>query len=398
MISRRQWLYGMGLVAGSGTQVGKALDTGAKKEAPPAPLELSRYEPRSMLQVHESHVERSRFPVIDFHTHISGSTQSERGVELSPDREYLGTPQELLAVMERKNIRAMVNLTGGYDNGLTEAVAKYDRAYPGRFYTFTEPSYSRFQEPNYPKMQARAIEQAHRDGARGLKILKTLGLYLRENITSGTLVRIDDARFDPMWDACGQLNMPVAIHISDPIAFFTPTDRFNERYEELNNHPDWSFYGGDFPSNADLIAARNRMIARHPNTQFVTVHVGNFSEDLKNVGENLDRFPNMSVDIAARIGELGRQPMTARKFFDKFQDRVLFGTDATPHGDEFPQQVFNDQLYEIYYRFLETNDEYFDYAPAKIPPQGRWRIYGIDLPDSILRKVYSENAARLLRI
>ena len=398
MISRRQWLYGMGLVAGSGTQVGKALDTATEKEAPPAPLELSRYEPRSMLQVHESHVERSRFPVIDFHTHISGSTQSERGVELSPDREYLGTPQELLAVMERKNIRAMVNLTGGYDNGLTEAVAKYDRAYPGRFYTFTEPSYSRFQEPNYPKMQARAIEQAHRDGARGLKILKTLGLYLRENITSGTLVRVDDARFDPMWDACGQLNMPVAIHISDPIAFFTPTDRFNERYEELNNHPDWSFYGGDFPSNADLIAARNRMIARHPTTQFVTVHVGNFSEDLKNVGENLDRFPNMSVDIAARIGELGRQPMTARKFFDKFQDRVLFGTDATPHGDEFPQQVFNDQLYEIYYRFLETNDEYFDYAPAKIPPQGRWRIYGIDLPDSILRKVYSENAARLLRI
>ena len=398
MISRRQWLYGMGLVAGSGTQVGKALDTAAKKEAPPAPLELSRYEPRSMLQVHESHVERSRFPVIDFHTHISGSTRSERGVELSSDREYLGTPQELLAVMERKNIRAMVNLTGGYDNGLTEAVAKYDRAYPGRFYTFTEPSYSRFQEPNYPKMQARAIEQAHRDGARGLKILKTLGLYLRENITSGTLVRIDDARFDPMWDACGQLNMPVAIHISDPIAFFTPTDRFNERYEELNNHPDWSFCGGDFPSNADLIAARNRMIARHPNTQFVTVHVGNFSEDLKNVGENLDRFPNMSVDIAARIGELGRQPMTARKFFDKFQDRVLFGTDATPHGDEFPQQVFNDQLYEIYYRFLETNDEYFDYAPAKIPPQGRWRIYGIDLPDGILRKVYSENAARLLRI
>jgi predicted TIM-barrel fold metal-dependent hydrolase len=398
VISRRQWLYGMSLVAGSGTQVGRTLDKGAKREAPPAPLELSRYEPRSMLQVHESHVERSRFPVIDFHTHISGSTQSERGVELSPDREYLGTPQELLAVMERKNIRAMVNLTGGYDNGLTEAVAKYDRAYPGRFYTFTEPSYSRFQEPNYPKMQARAIEQAHRDGARGLKILKTLGLYLRENITSGTLVRIDDARFDPMWDACGQLNMPVAIHISDPIAFFTPTDRFNERYEELNNHPDWSFYGGDFPSNADLIAARNRMIARHPNTQFVTVHVGNFSEDLKNVGENLDRFPNMSVDIAARIGELGRQPMTARKFFDKFQDRVLFGTDATPHGDEFPQQVFNDQLYEIYYRFLETNDEYFDYAPAKIPPQGRWRIYAIDLPDSILRKVYSENAARLLRI
>ena len=398
MISRRQWLYGMGLVAGSGVQAGSAISVVAKDTTTPAPLELSQYEPKSMLRVHESHIERSKFPNIDFHTHISGSTRSENGVELSPDREYLGTPQELLAVMDRKNIRAMVNLTGGYDNGLAEAVAKYDRAHPGRFYTFTEPSYSRFKEPNYPTLQARAIERAHRDGARGLKILKTLGLYLRENITSGTLVKIDDARFDPMWDACGQLNMPVAIHVSDPVAFFTPTDRFNERYEELNNHPDWSFYEHDFPSNAELLAARNRVIAKHPKTQFVTLHVGNFSEDLQNVGESLDRFPNMSVDLAARIGELGRQPITARKFFGKYQDRILFGTDATPHGDEFPQQVFNDQLYEIYYRFLETTDEYFDYAPAKIPPQGRWRIYGIDLPDTTLRKVYYENAARLLRI
>jgi predicted TIM-barrel fold metal-dependent hydrolase len=407
VITRRQWLYGVGLVAGCGTEVGRAsaaavsgvaAENEGQPATGPAPLELSQYEPRSMLRVHESRVERSKFPCIDFHTHISVSTKSEKGVELSPDREYLGTPQELLAVMDRKNIRAMVNLTGGYEHGLAEAVAKYDRAFPGRFYTFTEPSYSRFKEPNYPALQVQAIERAHREGARGLKILKTLGLYLRENITSGSLVKIDDAGFDPMWDACGQLNIPVAIHISDPIAFFTPTDRFNERYEELNNHPDWSFCGGDFPSNAELIAARNRVIGRHPNTQFVTLHVGNFSEDLQNVSENLDRFPNMSVDIAARVGELGRQPVTSRKFFDKYQDRILFATDATPHGDEYPQQVFNDQLYEIYYRFLETNDEYFDYAPAKIPPQGRWRIYGIDLPDSILRKVYYENAARLLRL
>ena len=117
-------------------------------------------------------------------------------------------------------------------------------------------------------------------------------------------------------------------------------------------------------------------MAEHPKTQFIVLHVGNFAEDLQNVSENLDRFPNMSVDIAARIGELGRQPRTARNFFDKYQDRILFGTDATPHGDDFPQQVFNDKLYEIYFRFLETDDEYFDYAPAKIPPQGRWKIYG----------------------
>lgn len=398
MINRRQWLYGMGLVAGTGVQVSRASSAQTEKSPRNVPLELSQYEPRSMLRVHESRVERSKFPLIDFHTHLSGSTKSEKGVELSPDREYLGAPQELLAVMERKNIRAMVNLTGGYDHGLAEAVGKYDRVYPGRFYTFTEPSYSRFKEPNYPTMQAQAIERAHRDGARGLKILKTLGLYLRENITSGSLVKIDDPRFDPMWDACGQLNLPVAIHISDPIAFFTPTDRFNERYEELNNHPDWSFYGGDFPSNDELIAARNRVIARHSKTQFVVLHVGNFAEDLQNVSENLDRYSNMFVDLAARIGELGRQPRTAARFFDKYQDRILFGTDATPHGDEFPQQVFNDKLYEIYFRFLETEDEYFDYALAKIPPQGRWRIYGVGLPETILKKIYYENSARILRI
>lgn len=397
MINRRQWLYGIG-IAGAATQLGFATPEPPEAKPTPKPLDISQYEPKSMLQVHESRVERSKYPVIDFHTHISGSTKSEKGVELSPDREYLGTPQELLAVMDRKNIQVMVNLTGGYEKGLAEAVTKYDRAYPGRFVTFTEPSYSRFKEPDYPKLQGQAIQQAHKDGARGLKILKTLGLYLREDITTGSLVKIDDPRFDPMWDACGELNMPVAIHVSDPVAFFTPTDRFNERYEELNNHPDWSFNGADFPSNAELLEARNRVIARHPKTQFVTLHFGNFSENLQNVGENLDRYPNMYVDMAARIGELGRQPFTSKKFFDKYQDRILFGTDATPHGDAFPQQVFNDQLYEIYYRFMETEDEYFDYAPAKIPPQGRWRIYGINLSDAILRKVYHDNAARLLRL
>ncbi len=399
MINRRRWLYGIGMLAGASRRIGWAAETSPGSEKmKPAPLELSQYEPKSMLQVHETHVERSKFPLIDFHTHISVSAKSEKGVALSPERHYLGTPQELLSVMDRKNIKTMVNLTGGYEKGLVEAVQKYDRAYPGRFLTFTEPSYSHFKEANYPKLQADAIEQAHRDGARGLKILKTLGLYLRENITSGTLVKIDDPRFDPMWDACGQVNMPVAIHISDPVAFFTPTDRFNERFEELNNHPDWSFYDHDFPTNAELLGARNRVMEKHPKTIFVTLHFGNFSENLQNVAENLDRYPNMYVDMAARIGELGRQPYTSKKFFDKYQDRILFATDATPHGDEFPQQVFNDKLYEIYYRFLETDDEYFNYAPAKVPPQGRWQIYGIQLPEAILQKVYHDNAARLLRI
>ena len=398
MINRRQWLYGMGVMAGAAAQPGDGFAVGEEKahKRPQPPLELAEFAPKSMLQVHETHVARARFPVIDFHTHITRSAKSLRGVSLASDRVYLGGSEELLAVMDRKNVLAMVNLTGGYDKGLEDVIAKYDRAFPSRFCSFTEPCYERFKQPGYPQVQAEAIERSHRQGARGLKILKTLGLYLREDITSGKLVEIDDPRFDPMWDACGQLNMPVAIHVSDPSAFFAPTDRFNERYEELTNHPDWSFYGGDVPSNAQLLEARNRVFAKHPKTQFVVLHVGNFAENLENVAENLDRFPNMSVDIAARIGELGRQPRTARKFFEKYQDRILFGTDASPHGDEFPQQVFNDHLYEIYYRFLETDDEYFDYAPAEIPPQGRWRIYGINLPETILRKVYFENAGRLL--
>lgn len=405
MIDRRGWLYSMGLLAGAVAKPniftgGASAESFAAEEVTPQrkPLDISEYVPKSMLRVHETSVPRAKFPVIDIHTHLSGAKRYEKGVALTAEREYPETPEELLQVMDRRNIRAMVNLTGGFDKGLADTVKKYDKAVPGRFYTFTEPAYSRFKEPNYPKNQADTIEQAHRDGARGLKILKTLGLYLRENITSGSLVKIDDPRFDPMWDTCGQLNMPVAIHVSDPVAFFTPTDRFNERYEELNNHPDWSFHGGDFPSNAELLEARNRVFAKHPKTQFITLHVGNFSEDLQNVSDNLDRFPNMTVDTAARVGELGRQPRTSRKFFDKYQDRILFGTDATPHGEEFPQQVFNDKLYEIYYRFLETEDEYFDYAPAEIPPQGRWRIYGIHLPDAILQKVYNGNASRLLNI
>lgn len=398
-MNRREMLMGAGaglVLAGAGAHAGHGESEEPKN--PHGKLPLSEYQPKSMLQVKETHVARSRFPVIDIHTHITEEAHAKNGVPMSPERVYRGTPAELLQVMDAKNIRSMVNLTGGYETGLAETVSKYDKSYPDRFYTFTEPSYARFKEPDYPRQQALAIEEAHRNGARGLKILKTLGLYLRENVTSGELVKVDDSRFDPMWDACAQLDMPVAIHVSDPVAFFTPTDRFNERYEELNNHPDWSFNNPAFPSNAEILEARNRVIARHPKTRFIVLHVGNFAENLAEVGASMDRFPNMTVDIAARIGELGRQPRTARAFFEKYQDRILFGTDATPHGDDYPQQVFKSALYEIYYRFLETDDEYFDYAPAPVPPQGRWRIYGLGLPDDILRKVYYANAARELHL
>ena len=383
-IDRREWM-----AAAAATMVGTALGRGQEPARPPLPLK--EYEPKSRLHVPETKIERARFPVIDFHTHLSFVDR-----RATPEKAlFRAGREEILPVMDRRNVRMMVNLTGGYGAALDEAIRYWQTPSPDRFAVFTEPWFNRAAEPGYPQFQAQQIERAKQAGARGLKVLKTLGLYLRENGTTGPLVAVDDKRFDPMWEACGALRLPVAIHTSDPEAFFLPTDRFNERYEELSAHPDWSFHGRDFPSNRELHEARNRVVARHPRTQFVVLHVGN-AEDLRWVSEWLDKYPNMHVEIGARIGELGRQPRLARKFFDRYQDRILFGTDAVPHGVETPQQIFGERLYEIYYRFLETEDEYFDYAPADIPPQGRWRIYGLGLPEQILKKVYYENAARLL--
>jgi predicted TIM-barrel fold metal-dependent hydrolase len=344
-----------------------------------------------MLRVPEMQVGRAHFPAIDIHTHLAWGGGSLPVKLLTP-------PADLLAVMDRRNVRAMVHVTGGYGPYLAESVRLLQDAHPGRFYVFTEPMYDRVDDPGYAALQAEAIVAAHRAGAKGLKILKKLGLVLRENRGTGALVKVDDPRFDPMWEACGDLGMPVAIHVGDPAAFFLPVDRFNERYEELQAHPDWSFHDRDFPSRAELFEAFQRVLARHPHTQFLGMHVAGDAEDLGHVSAMLDRFPHLWVETGARLNELGRQPRTARRFFDRYQDRILFGTDAVPHGHETPQQVFGDALYEIYYRWLETEDEYFDYAPAPVPPQGRWRIYGIGLPEPILRKVYHENAARLLRL
>jgi predicted TIM-barrel fold metal-dependent hydrolase len=399
-LDRRGWLENMAILAASAAlpvplrsaQLTSPEGSGKMK------LDLSEFQPKSMLHVPESKVPRARYPVIDVHTHLSIRAKSVNGVGIGEKMDFLATPETLLPVMDRKNIRTMVNLTGGSGTGLEQAIQKFQQPHPDRFLTFTEPWWERTNQPGYSKLQADEIARAHKGGARGMKVLKTLGLYLRENISEGKLVKIDDPRFDAMWEACGSLGIPVAIHVSDPEAFFLPTDRFNERFEELNNHPDWSFHGHDFPSNAELLEARNRVIAKHPKTQFIVLHVGNDAENLPYVSECMDRFPNMTVELAARVGELGRQPRMSRKFFDKYQDRIVFGTDAVPNGADTPQQIFGDELYEIYFRFLETEDEYFDYAPAPVPPQGRWRIYGIGLPDAILKKVYNENAARLLKV
>jgi predicted TIM-barrel fold metal-dependent hydrolase len=397
-LDRRSWLVTLGV---GGLAGAVARRTAAEGPAcPPAdqPLLLKDFRPRSMLHVKETRVATPRFPVIDAHTHFTYAAGRRRGASAEDAVSFNIDPKDAITVMDRKGVRAAVNLTGGFGKGLEEAVATFDRAHPGRFYTCTEPMWGAFTDPRYPQLQADAIEKAVQAGAKGLKILKTLGLYLREKGREGPLVKVDDPRFDPMWEACAAHRLPVYIHVSDPEAFFLPIDCTNERWDELGNHPNWSFHGKDFPSHREIMAARDRLFARHPKTLFVGLHVGHDAENLPFVSESLDRFPNFAVDLAARIGELGRQPRASRKFFETYQDRIFFGTDAVPppEGESTPQQVFKDELYEIYYRFLETDDEYFDYAPAPVPPQGRWRIYGVALPDAILKKVYHENAERLL--
>jgi len=396
---RRHVLKSLGFGAlGAGVAGGASHAEEAACPTAGRPLLLQDFRPRSMLHVPRTRVETPRFPVIDVHTHLTFGGPSRHGVDDGDGVSFNTSAADALAVMDRKGVKAMVNLTGGTGPGLEKTLDEFDRAHPGRFYTCTQPIYGQLLDPRYPQLQADAIEKAAKAGARGLKILKTLGLFLRERITEGPLVKVDDRRFDPMWEACAAHGLPVYIHIADPEAFFLPIDCTNERWDELGNHPDWSFHGGDFPSFGELMAARDRLYARHPKTHFLSLHVGHDAENLAFVGESLDRFPNMSVELGARIGELGRQPRTAQRFFDRHQDRILFGTDAVPPpaGDSTPQQVFKDELYEIYYRFLETGDEYFDYAPAAVAPQGRWRIYGLSLPEGILKKVYHENAVRLL--
>ncbi|MBP7570510.1 MAG: amidohydrolase family protein [Acidobacteria bacterium] len=398
IISRRTCLSGLGVAAaalgaaraGRVRAAGVPAPEGALQAASQAParLDITEFQPRSMLHVPATRVERARFPVIDVHTHLGFSGRE--------GMSFAARPETLLPVMDRKNVRMMVNATGGSGRGLDESLERFDRRVPGRFVTFAEPRWEGFNQPGWGQRQAEELGRAREAGARGLKVLKTLGLGLRENGTTGALIKVDDPRLDPMWDACGALRMPVLIHVADPEAFFLPIDRFNERFEELNNHPDWSFHGADFPSFRELVDAFDRIVARHPKTQFIAAHFGLNAENLPSVSERMDRYANLHVDTAARIGELGRQPRFARRVFERHQDRILFGTDAVPDGHDTPQQVFGDDLYEIYFRCLETEDEYFDYAPAPVPPQGRWAIYGLGLPEGILRKVYHDNAARLL--
>lgn len=337
-----------------------------------------------MLQLPEHRPLQAKFPCVDVHVHAR--------LKLRQAPEAL---DEFVRLMDHQNIAVCVSLDGRLGEQFDEHKAFLWTKYERRFVIFAnvdwqgdgrEGEWSSWDchRADFGRRMAQALADAKKRGASGLKVFKDLGLKYRN--PDGSLIAIDDSRWDPIWRACGELGLPVLIHAADPLAFFEPVDRFNERWEELRRHPDWSFAGGDYPSHAELTASLLRVVTRHPGTTFIGAHMASSPENLAKLGQWLDEHPNLYVDIAARIAELGRQPSASREFFLKYADRIVFGTDGPREAGRLIP----------HWRMLETRDEYFPYAEGQYPPQGLWNIYGLDLPDGVLRRVYQENSARLI--
>ena len=348
-------------------------------------LLLSDYVPRSRLRVPVHPVDRPRYPVVDAHNHLGSVFAGDW-----PARPV----EDLVAVLDESGVERVVDMDGGWGEHLRAEIARHVGPYPDRFVIFAGLDYEGWShDERFGETEAARLRDSVAAGAAGVKAWKLLGLRARD--PRGRLVAVDDPRLDALWATAGELGIPVAIHVADPVAFFDPLDRFNERWEELHAHPDWHFHptrpseqaeAPGFPPFDEIMQQLEHVLARHPGTTFVGAHVGCAAEDLGWVARMLETHPNFNVDIAARIGELGRQPYGARDFFLRYQDRIVFGTDV-------PADV---RSYRLHYRFLETRDEYFSYDLGDVPGQGRWMIYGLDLPDDVLRKVYRDNAYRLI--
>ena len=343
---------------------------------------IDQYYPESMLKVARTDVPHARYPAIDIHSHF--------GLRLKGDRQAL---QKYIEVMDRNHIALSVSLDArlgdeekhidflGQNRERILAFVHID--FQGRGVK-DQPETWACNQPGFVRTTCEQLKRAKEKGIVGVKFFKQFGLSFRD--ARGELLKIDDPRWEPIWQVCGELGFPILIHTGDPAAFFEPISPRNERYEELFRHPEWSFYGDQFPDRSELLEARNRVIGRNPGTIFIGAHVAGNSEDLEAVSYWMDEYPNLYTEIASRIGELGRQPFTARQFILKHQDRVLFGTDGP-----WPEERLG-----YYWRFMQTRDEYFPYSEKRPQPQGLWYIYGLGLPDEALRKIYYRNALRIL--
>jgi predicted TIM-barrel fold metal-dependent hydrolase len=352
---------------------------------PPPPAPDVRAEAESWRAAHR---------LIDLHTHID------------PTPAHMG---RAVRIFDAVGIGVAVNLSGGTTTHSKNQASDFEQTktfadshFPGRFLEYMNLDYAEWDLPDFAQRAVAQVEEGARLGAAGFKEYKRLGLYLRDG--KGKLIAVDDPKLDPMWRRLGELGMPVSIHVADPKAFWEPYDEHNERWIELKDHPKWWF--GDpktFPPRMDLLHALERVVARHPETTFVCVHMGNDAEDLDWVDAQLDAYPNMRVDVAARVPEFGRHdPEKVRAFFVKHADRIFFATDFQVYdrltlgsGGNGPPPTDEDArvFFEKHWRFFETADRDF---PHMTPIQGNWTISGIHLPADVLRKVYFENAEKLL--
>jgi len=342
------------------------------------PMLLRDFHPQSKLVTPITRVDRPRFPAIDAHNHLGADFGG------GWDQKPLSA---LLNLLDEAGIVKYIDLDGGWGEDLLNAhLDHFKQPAPERFQVFGGVDWSQWaaRGDSFPEWAAGQLRAQQARGAQGLKIWKGLGLSVRD--PQGTLVDVDDPRLLPIWETAGELGLPVMIHVADPVAFFDPVDATNERWEEIGANPEWAFTSPPYPPFLHILDGLAKLVARHPNTTFIGAHVGCYAENLAWVGALLDRCTNFYVDISARTGELGRQPYTARRFFLQYADRILFGSDAGPQP----------AAYRIIYRFLETEDEYFNYNTGPVPGQGRWYIYGLHLPDDVLEKVYFGNASRIL--
>lgn len=386
-VSRREFFAsaaaaGAAMTLGGGSALGG--QTQAQQAAPAAPvaaaapaegdireLKLKDWKPESKLRVKATRLEKPMVPAFDAHSHL------RRGCK---DKD---TVAAMLAEMDAAGVRTVVHLDGMWGDELKRTIELLEGTHPGRFCTFARVNFEGIDDADWADRTAKQLEESFRAGAKGVKIHKTLGLGHRYK--NGKLVPVDDPKLDPAWEVCAQYKKAITIHSTDPVAFFSPLDNKNERWHELNQHPDWLFADkSKYPDWNVPCEQLMHMVEKHPKTTFIGAHVI-VAEDLELVGKWLDKYPNLNVDMCARISELGRQPYTARRFLMKYQDRVLFGTDTFPDRE----------AYRIYYRFFETDDEYFECA-ASHHLQGFWMIYGVYLPKEVLEKIYYKNADRLI--
>lgn len=343
-------------------------------------LLLKNYQPKSQCVVSETSIEKAKFSVIDIHEHLGKLVLGHNYNELYNLNDY---QKELEAL----NIKHVVNLDGVWGEDM-DRMLKHTKSITSNLSTFAWIDVSMIDDVEFESKIKSHLYDAYSKGIRGIKMWKVISLNQKDK--TGEYIRTDDYRLDIVYRTAAELNIPILIHIADPIAFFQPINEFNERFEELIENPDWSFGKPGQYSFNELMDMQDSMIRNHPNTKFIVAHFGSYAENLQHVSDRLDQFPNMYIDIAARIAELGRVPYSSRNFFTKYSSRILYGTDCTP---------LNLSLHKKYFRFLETFDEYFEYQEeGETPGQGRWRIYGLGLPDHVLKDIYYKNACKLLNL